>query len=75
MFGWGPSCPLRKQEKLERDGSLPSEPRHEKTCLQGFPTRSDSNRPVQPQRLVRVLKSGLQKLETLCYLGSEQQRR
>ena len=30
--------------------------RHDKTCLREFPTRPDSNRPVQPQKLARVLK-------------------
>ena len=29
---------------------------HEKTCLSGFPTRSDTNRAVQPQKLARGLK-------------------
>ena len=48
------------------------EPRHEKTCLREFPTRSDSNWPAQLQRLARVLKFWLQKLETLHHLGSEQ---
>ena len=51
------------------------EPRHEKTCLREFPTRSDSNRPAQLQKLAWGLKFWLQKLETLHYLGSEQQRR
>ena len=51
-----------------------SEPRHEKTCLREFPTRSDSNRPAQPQKLAWGLKFWIQKLETLHYLGSEQQR-
>ena len=32
------------------------EPCHEKTCLQGFATKNDSNRPAQPQKLARVLK-------------------
>ena len=32
------------------------EPRHEKTCLQEFPTRPDTNRPAQPQKLARTLK-------------------
>ena len=31
-------------------------PRHEKTCLREFPTRSDSNWPAQLQKLARVLK-------------------
>ena len=47
------------------------EPRHEKTCLRDFPTRPDTNRPVQPQKLARVLKF---RLEILYYLSSEQQR-
>ena len=51
------------------------EPRHEKTCLREFPTRSDSNWPAQLQKLAGCLKFWLQKLETLHYLGSEQQRR
>ena len=33
-----------------------SEPRHDKTYLQEFPTRPDTNRPAQPQKLARVLK-------------------
>ena len=32
------------------------EPRHEKMCLQESPTRPDTNRPAQPQKLARVLK-------------------
>ena len=36
-------------------------PRHEKTCLQGFPTRQDSNWPAQLQRQARVLKLGFSK--------------
>ena len=32
------------------------EPHHEKTCLREFPTRLDTNRPEQPQKLARVLK-------------------
>ena len=30
--------------------------RYEKMCLRVFPTRSDTNRPAQPQKLARVLK-------------------
>ena len=33
-----------------------SEPGHEKTCLREFPTRPDSNWPVQLQKLARILK-------------------
>ena len=52
-----------------------NEPRHYKTCLWKFPTRSDSNWSAQLQKLAWSLKFWLQKLETLYYLGSEQQRR
>ena len=41
----------------------------------GFGTRVDSNRPVQPQKLARLLKFRIKKLEVLYYLGSQQQRR
>ena len=44
------------------------EPRHEKTWLRVFPTRSDSNWPAQPQKLARVLKFRLKNLEILFYL-------
>ena len=52
-----------------------TEPCHDKTYLREFPTRSHSNWPAQPQKLAWGLKFWLQKLETLHYLGSEQQRR
>ena len=52
-----------------------SEPRHERTCLQGGSTRYDSNRPAQLQRLARVLKFRLYEVDVLYYLGSEQWRR
>ena len=32
------------------------EPRQNKTCLQEFPTRPDTNRPAQPQKLASVFK-------------------
>ena len=32
------------------------EPPHEKTCLQGFLTRSDTNRVVQPEKMAGGLK-------------------
>ena len=50
------------------------EPRHDKTCLREAPTRPDTNRPAQSQKLARVLKFRLQNLE-IYYLSSEQQRR
>ena len=40
------------------------EPRHKKTCLWEFPTRSDSNWPAQLQKLARVLKFWLYNLHT-----------
>ena len=49
--------------------------RHEKMCLREFPTRPDTNRPAQPQKLARVLKFQLENLEILYYLSSEQHRR
>ena len=33
-----------------------SEPRHDKMCPRGSPTRPDTNRPAQLQRLARFLK-------------------
>ena len=33
-----------------------NEPRCEKNGLSGFPTRSDTNRAVQPQKMARGLK-------------------
>ena len=30
------------------------EPRHDKTCLREFPTRPDTNRPAQPQKLASL---------------------
>ena len=54
---------------------VPYEPRHDKTCIQEFPTRPDTNRPAQPQKLARVLKFRFENLEILYYLSSEQQRR
>ena len=36
-----------------------------------FPTRSDTNRAVQPQKMARGLKYGILKVEGLYYLCSE----
>ena len=33
-----------------------NEPRHDKTCIREFPTRTDTDRPAQPQKLAGVLK-------------------
>ena len=46
-----------KSEAKEAAGPLVlCEPRHDKMCLREFPTRPDTNRPAQPQKLARVLK-------------------
>ena len=42
-----------------------------KTCLQGCPTRSDTNQAVQPKKMVRGLKLCIEKVEGLYYLCSE----
>ena len=43
---------------------------HEKTCL-GFPTRSDINQVVQPQKRARGLKVRIKSVEGLNNLCSE----
>ena len=66
---WGKKCIYRSkmEEKLPSfNGFLrvvnkhykidKYEPRHEKMCLRESPTRPDTNRPAQPQKLARVLK-------------------
>ena len=40
-------------------------------CLREFPTRPDTNRPAQSQKLARVLKFRLKNLDILYYLSSE----
>ena len=47
------------------------EPRQDKTCLREFPTRPDTNRSAQPQKLARVMEFRLYNLEVLYYLSSE----
>ena len=37
----------------------------------GFPTRSDTNRPVQSQKKVRILKFWVEVEEDLYYTSSE----
>ena len=37
----------------------------------GFPTWSDTNRPVQLQKMARTLKFGIEREEELYYPGSE----
>ena len=36
------------------------EPRHNKTCLWEFPTRPDTNRPAQPQKLASLEISAIE---------------
>ena len=36
------------------------EPRHEKMCLRESPTRPDTNRPAQPQKLVSLEISAIE---------------
>ena len=43
--------------------ALTFEPHRKKTCLWGFPTRSDTNRAVQPQKMARGLKFRIQEVE------------
>ena len=47
------------------------EPRSEKTGLRGFPTKSDTNRAVQPQKMARGLKFRIKVEEELYYPYSE----
>ena len=47
------------------------EPHSEKTGLRGFPTRSDTNGAVQPQKMARGLKFGIYVVEGLYYPYSE----
>ena len=37
----------------------------------GFPSRSDTNRAVQPQKMTRHLKFRIKEVEGLCYLCSK----
>ena len=50
---------------------LSNDPRHDKTCLRGFPNRSDTKWAVQPQNLVRDLKFWIYKEEGMYYLCSK----
>ena len=50
---------------------LAFEPRREKTCLQGSPTRSDTNLGVQPQKMTGSLKFRISEVVGLYYLCGE----
>ena len=60
----GLKLPIKKLERLY-------EPRCEKTGLRGFPTRFDTNRAVQPQKMARGLKFRIKEVGSLYYLYSE----
>ena len=47
------------------------ESRHDKYLSWGFPTRSDTNRAVQSQKMARGLKFRIKEVEGLCCLRSE----
>ena len=47
------------------------EPRCEKNRSSGFPTKSDTNRAVQPQKMARGLKFRIEVVEGLYYPFSE----
>ena len=44
------------------------EPCHEKAYLQWFTTRSDANRAVQPNKMIRDLKVWISEVEGLYYI-------
>ena len=48
-----------------------NEPRCEKNRSSGFPTRSYTNRAVQPHKMARSLKFWVYEVEGLYYRGSE----
>ena len=50
------------EEQTPRYGRLKSELRHEQSCLR-VPTRSDTNRAVQPQKMARGLKFQIKEVE------------
>ena len=47
------------------------EPRHQNNLFSGFSTRSDTNRDVQPQKMVRGLKFRFHEVDGLNYLCSK----
>ena len=60
---------IRQDYKRGKKGFI-IEPRHEKTCLWGFPTRLDSNRSAQLQKLDSLETSGI---ATLGFILCRQQ--
>ena len=50
------TCTYKIKEEKQKNWLRLYEPRCEKTGLRGFPTRSDTNRAVQPQKMARGLK-------------------
>ena len=47
------------------------EPRHEKMWLQEFPTRPDTNRPMQPQKLASLEISAIESSDTILSKGAD----
>ena len=41
------------------------EPQHDKTYLWEFPTRPDTNRPAQPQKLANLEISAIESIDTI----------
>ena len=65
---------LRENGILKTDTEslgMANEPRCEKTGPRGFPTRSDTNRAVQPQKMAGGLKFWMYEVEGLYYPCSE----
>ena len=52
------SCIMMSKDDPRNETTLEilNEPRHDKMYLREFPTRPDTNRPAQPQKLARDLK-------------------
>ena len=44
------------EKQDDRHDFMLNVPRHDKTCLRKFPTKSDTNQPAQPQKLSIVFK-------------------
>ena len=55
--------PLKTFPSLSDRVIASDEPHHEKPCIRLFPTRSDTNRAVQPQKMARDLKFCIEEVE------------
>ena len=47
----------------------------EKTCLREFPTRPDTNRPAQPQKLASLQISAIESRDIICILSKHRKTR